>query len=204
MGSEVSDCYAGYREEAVYLRALEPDAGGKMPQVGLENVERPCVFVYLHSAFPYVERILSWLCDRALVTAYIGGRDNSKIVNQFRTMCNEVHCISDQLLDIKACLDQSDFVVCHGGQSTVNSASKKGLPVLAVPTHTEQRSTAALLEKQNLGKCIGPARDWQLLEDDLLHGFQALDRYRAELAKLDLSAANTISLETFVMDKLRL
>jgi len=49
-----------------------------------------------------------------------------------------------------------DLVICHGGNSTVYQALKAGVPVIAVPTHFDQRLNAELLINAGAGIMVRP------------------------------------------------
>lgn len=49
-----------------------------------------------------------------------------------------------------------DLVICHGGNSTVYQALRAGVPVIAVPTHMDQRLNAELLINAGAGAIVRP------------------------------------------------
>ncbi len=49
-----------------------------------------------------------------------------------------------------------DLVICHGGNSTVYQALTAGVPVIAVPTHMDQRLNAELLVNAGAGAFLKP------------------------------------------------
>jgi UDP:flavonoid glycosyltransferase YjiC (YdhE family) len=51
---------------------------------------------------------------------------------------------------------QCDLVICHGGNSTVYQALTAGVPVIAIPTHRDQRLNAELLINAGAGAIVRP------------------------------------------------
>ncbi|MCX6032703.1 MAG: glycosyltransferase [Chloroflexi bacterium] len=54
-------------------------------------------------------------------------------------------------------MKQCDLVICHGGNSTVYQALTAGVPVIAIPTHMDQRLNAELLANTGAGAFLKPA-----------------------------------------------
>jgi UDP:flavonoid glycosyltransferase YjiC (YdhE family) len=50
-----------------------------------------------------------------------------------------------------------DLVICHGGNTTIYQALTAGVPVIAIPTHMDQRLNAELLVNTGAGTFLKPA-----------------------------------------------
>jgi MGT family glycosyltransferase len=53
-------------------------------------------------------------------------------------------------------LKYSHAMICHGGNGTIYQALEAGRPIIAIPTHIDQRASAYLMEKQGAGLVIQP------------------------------------------------
>lgn len=60
-------------------------------------------------------------------------------------------------------LKYSHAMICHGGNGTIYQALEAGRPILAIPTHIDQRASAYLMEKQGAGLVIQPKQMEKLL-----------------------------------------
>jgi MGT family glycosyltransferase len=60
-------------------------------------------------------------------------------------------------------LKYSDVMICHGGNGTIYQALAAGRPILAIPTHLDQRASAHLMKKQGAGLVILPSQMENLL-----------------------------------------
>jgi UDP:flavonoid glycosyltransferase YjiC (YdhE family) len=49
-----------------------------------------------------------------------------------------------------------DVVICHGGNTTIYQALAAGVPVIAIPTHMDQRLNAELLVNTGCGMFLAP------------------------------------------------
>jgi UDP:flavonoid glycosyltransferase YjiC (YdhE family) len=47
-------------------------------------------------------------------------------------------------------------MICHGGNGTVYQALKTGRPIVAIPTHIDQKVNAFLMEKLGAGLIVSP------------------------------------------------
>ena len=54
-------------------------------------------------------------------------------------------------------------MICHGGNGTVYQALGAGRPILAIPTHIDQKASAYLMENQGAGLVISPKHMKKLL-----------------------------------------
>jgi MGT family glycosyltransferase len=55
-------------------------------------------------------------------------------------------------------LEHCQAVICHGGNGTIYQALQAGRPVVAIPTHVDQKANAHLLSKQGAGVIVNRRR----------------------------------------------
>jgi MGT family glycosyltransferase len=62
----------------------------------------------------------------------------------------------DSFFPVSTFLQHCQVVICHGGNGTLYQALGSGIPVIAIPTHTDQKANAYFLEQQGAGLAINP------------------------------------------------
>ena len=77
----------------------------------------------------------------------------------------------DSYIPGSAIMKRSQVVICHGGNGTIYQALGAGLPVLALPTHVDQKANAHLLAKQMAGLMIKPGDLVQVMPSSVKHLF---------------------------------
>jgi MGT family glycosyltransferase len=60
-------------------------------------------------------------------------------------------------------LEHCHAMICHGGNGTIYQALKVGRPIVAIPTHIDQKVNAYLLRKQRVGLVVDPKHMEQVL-----------------------------------------
>jgi UDP:flavonoid glycosyltransferase YjiC (YdhE family) len=99
------------------------------------NKSGPKIFAYLKGGYKDAEKVLEALKNvEANVLVYASGFAPAQI-KKFQT---ERLIFSPKMFDLKKVCRECDLVICHAGHATVARALLGGVPVVMLPTQTEQ------------------------------------------------------------------
>ena len=73
-------------------------------------------------------------------------------VNGLKTIDGEIHV--ESFLDGDLVMEQSDLVVCHGGNGTIYQALQHGRPIIGIPTIPDQKFNMRRVEALGVGKML--------------------------------------------------
>lgn len=114
--------------------------------------KRPKVFCYLHldqmpgAKLFQVALSMDWV-DFIIYSPSVA----SRTINTSEKP--HIHLVG-QPVNLESILKETDAVICHGGVSLICQSLWRGKPVLAVPTHLEQKLNGDKLQELQYGLCI--------------------------------------------------
>jgi hypothetical protein len=143
------------RQSVQYMGAPPATSFGVTPQWpvklgALESGEEPPrVFAYLKPNYPNLHLILDGLAKSPVQTiAFIPGISGADL-KQWNT---DNLLITTEPVNVDEALKTADIVICHGGSGLTHQTVLAGKPVLALPMHEEQYSTAKKLCDLGIGQ----------------------------------------------------
>jgi UDP:flavonoid glycosyltransferase YjiC (YdhE family) len=150
-----------------------PDAGGPTPQWPAGAVRK--VFAYLKAGHPSHAAVLRALvaegCHTLVYMPEVAGGAQPPVSSPL------LHYAAGPVALSKA-LAEAELCVCHAGEATLAQSLLAGVPLLMLPSHTEQFMTARRVALSGAGynaALITPSSDWRAVVRQVLDD----ERYRS-------------------------
>jgi UDP:flavonoid glycosyltransferase YjiC (YdhE family) len=154
------------RVDGRYTGPLPNPPQGVLPEWPL--VDGPRVFAYIKPGTRDFEAVLKAL--RALDVAAVVHAPGVSTTMQYRHLAANIR-FSEQPLRMDNVCRECDIAICHAGANTVQALVTAGKPLLLLPTHVEQMTTAKAVQNLGAGLVVDyerPAPDYRKLIKRLL------------------------------------
>lgn len=170
---ELDHCEPAARGAAQWLGPCFVAQGGIAPEWPEGGGRK--VFAYLKASHPAREAALKALVEEGCrVLAYLP----EVAAGAPPPLVNEGVLYAEAPVALPLALAQADLCVCHAGEATLAQSLLAGVPLLMLPSHTEQFLMARRVAMSGAGynaALLTPASDWRTAVRPLLRE----DRYRA-------------------------